>query len=86
MKVHHKYYVTSAYEAGESGPSNIETGLIDGIEATSIASDIVFLDLFTNKVNVQLENNIIAAIMIYAPGQAGFEQEKLYSSTLKIIQ
>ena len=80
----HRYYVTSTYEEGESGPSNIEVVLIDGIENASLESDLVYPNPFTNEVNVKLEENIIAVKVINAQGQVVFENEQLNSSTIEI--
>ena len=73
----HRYYVTSTYEEGESGPSNIEVILIDGIENVSIASDLVYPNPFTNEVNVKLEENIRSLEVINSQGQVVFSKEGL---------
>ncbi len=80
----HRYYVTSTYEEGESGPSNIEEVLIIGIENASIGSDFVYPNPFTTDVNVKLDQEIKTVKVINAHGQVVFEKEQLNTSNLQI--
>jgi len=80
----HRYYVTSTYEEGESGASNTEVILIDGIENASLGSDLVYPNPFTTQVNVKLDQEIKSVKVINAHGQVVFETEQLNSSDLQI--
>jgi hypothetical protein len=80
----HKYYVTSAYEEGESGPSNIEIILIDGIENLVNGSELVYPNPFTDEINIQFENNIYAVKVINSSGQVILWEDQINNEFYKI--
>jgi hypothetical protein len=80
----HKYYVTSAYEEGESGPSNIEIILIDGIENLVNGSELVYPNPFTDEINIQFENNIYAVKVINSSGQMILWEDQINNEFYKI--
>jgi len=80
----HKYYVTAAYEEGESDPSNEATVLISSIEG-NIAEDInVYPNPFTDVVVVNSDKNISNVIVVNSQGQVVYKKRGINSMKYRI--